>query len=226
MKKIVVLISFLSIFGIVAQAQTKWYATSGGEMIFSFATIDNNGVVGGNIIRWSPVFNIQVFGNADFNEHIGLLFGGAIRNVGFIYDVPGTDESGNSVKMKYRNYNFALPVGLKIGNLSKVFLFGGYEIEFPFHYRERTFINNVRQDNIISTWFSQRTPAFYNSFFAGVQFPGGVSLKFKYYTSEFFNQDFTESNGNQPYKGFKANVWYLSLSFNLFRNSSFYYKSE
>ncbi len=44
-------------------------------MIFSFATINDNGSANGNIIRWSPVFNAQFYGNYDVTNNFGLLFG-------------------------------------------------------------------------------------------------------------------------------------------------------
>ncbi len=206
-------------------AQTHSYTTSGGEMIFSFANIDNNGINPDNIVRFSPVFNVQVYGNFDFNKYFGLIAGGSIRNVGFINGNTDADNSG--IKKKYRNYNFGIPVGIKIGNLNKLFLYGGYEIEFPFHYKEKTFIDGTKQDAKISTWFSSRTPSFYNTVFAGIQFPYGLSFKFKYYFTSFFNEGFTETVGGEvlmPYKGYKANVFYFSLSYALFQNNKVYYK--
>ncbi len=227
MKKIILTLLFASILFSTSQAQKKVYATGGLEMIFSFAQTDNNGTTGGNILRWAPVFNVQVFGNVDLSKNFGLIFGGAVRNVGFIYQVPDTNIN---LKKKYRNYNLAIPIGFKIGNMHKFLVFGGYEIEFPFHYKEKTFINNAKQDSKITTWFSPRVPSFYNSVFLGVQFPYGFTLKFKYYFSEFFNQNYTQSDGQgntvQPYKGFKANVWYISLGFALFKNNHIYYKEK
>ena len=89
MKKIV-LILFIALIGLnnPISAQKKFYTTSGGEMIFSFATIDNADGSGDNIMRWSPVFNVQFYGNYDFSKNVGLIFGAAIRNVGFIDDKP------------------------------------------------------------------------------------------------------------------------------------------
>ncbi len=199
-------------------AQNEFYTTTGGEMIFSFATIDNDGNDGGNIIRWSPVFNFQFYGNYDINDNFGLMFGGTIRNVGFIYDVP--DEV--NTKKKFRNYNFGIPVGIKIGKMDRFFFFGGYEIEFPFNYKEKTFIDEKKEK--FNVWFSKRVPSHYHTVYAGVQFPYGISLKFKYYLSEFFNQNFTESDGYQPYKGLKANVFYFSISTSLFRGHEIYVK--
>lgn len=217
MKYFSILVLLLLVCTINTNAQDKLYATTGGEMIFSFATIDNNGNESGNIMRWSPVFNFQFYGNYDINKNIGFIFGASIRNVGFIYNVPGTNT-----KKKFRNYNVGIPVGFKVGNLNKIFLFGGYEIEFPLNYKEKTFINE--QKTKFNVWFSKRVPSYYHTAFIGVQFPYGVSLKFKYYISEFFNQNYTEDDGNQPYKGLKANVFYFSISTSLFKNNKVYVK--
>lgn len=217
MKQLYLLLVLILATVSVTKAQDKLYSTTGGEMIFSFATIDNNGNDGGNIMRWSPVFNFQVYGNYDVNKNIGFIFGASVRNVGFIYDVPG-----DNTKKKYRNYNIGIPVGFKVGNLNKIFLFGGYEIEFPINYKEKTFINE--QKTKFNVWFSNRVPSYYHTAFVGVQFPYGVSLKFKYYISEFFNQNYTENDGTQPYKGLKANVFYFAISTSLFRDNKVYIK--
>jgi hypothetical protein len=222
MKK-VFLILFIAFIGLnnPVNAQKKFYTTSGGEMIFSFATIDNADGSGDNIMRWSPVFNVQFYGNYDFSKNVGLIFGAAIRNVGFIDDKP--DIYNSEIKKKYRNYDFGLPVGLKVGNLDNFFFYGGYEIEFPFHYKEKTFVSGEKQDNKITDWFSKRTPALYHTIFAGVQLPYGLNVKVKYYISNFFNEDFSQTvDGIQefPYQGKKANIIYFSLSFNLFKNYS------
>ncbi len=202
-----------------AGAQTRFYGSSGGEMIFSFAKIDHNGSTGQNILRWSPVFNTQGFLNADFGNAFGLIAGLGIKNVGFID--AGFDPDNSAVKKKFRTYNLGIPVGIKLGNLRKFFLFGGYEIEFPFHYKEKTFINGQKTDSRISTWFTSRVPSYYNTVFAGIQFPMGLTLKFKYYFTGFFNENFTETvNGVEmhPYEGYKVNILYFSLSFDLFQN--------
>ena len=223
MKKIVFIlfIAFIGFNGPI-NAQSKLYATSGGEMIFSFASIHNDdGSSSDNIIRWTPFFNIQVLGNYDFSKNAGLIFGASIRNIGYIDDNPDPDNSG--VKKKYRSYDFGIPVGIKVGNLDKFFFYGGYEIEFPFHYKEKTFIDGNKQDNKITDWFSKRTPALYHTAFVGIQFPYGLNLKVKYYFSNFFNQDFSQTVdgvNTKPYEGKTANIIYFSLSFNLFKNYS------
>lgn len=216
MKRFLLITIVIFCISALSIAQNSLYTTTGGEMIFSFATIDNNGNSNGNIMRWSPVFNFQIYGNYDLNDNIGFIFGAGIRNVGFIYDV----QDGTGTKKKFRNYDIGIPVGVKVGNLGKIFFFGGYEIEFPFNYKEKTFINEEKTK--FNVWFSKRVPAYYHTVFAGVQFPYGVTLKFKYYLSEFFNQNYTENNGNQPYKGFEANVFYFSIGTSLFKGHDVY----
>jgi hypothetical protein len=211
----------LTLFSLGISAQNKFYVTTGGEMIFSFAPdIDNNGSAGNSVVRWTPWFNVQSYGNIDFSKNFGALVGMSIRNVGFIDE--SADPNNSGIKKKYRTYNFGIPVGIKLGVMNKFFLFGGYEIEFPFHYKEKTFVNNDKMDNKISGWFTGRTECCMHTVFAGVQLPMGVSLKFKYYLTNFFNEDFSEmvnGNINYPYAGKKANIMYISLSFALFNDT-------
>lgn len=218
------------IVSLSANAQNgSFYTTSGGEMIFSFASIDDAGSETGNIMRWSPVFNFQNLANYDFGKNFGFFTGINIRNVGFIYDnyqYPGTE---NTVKKKFRNYTAGIPLGIKIGDLGKLFVYGGYEIEFPFNYKEKTF-DNERKTDKFNVWFSKRVPSVYHTFLVGIQFPYGGNLKFKYYLTNFHNKDFTETLDDgtvvKPYGTLNANVFYISLNFNLFKNDHFYYKSE
>lgn len=199
------------------QAQTnKVYTTSAGELIFSFATIDNAGNDNGNIVRFSPFFNFQNLVNFDPGSNIGFFTGLDLRNVGFIYDVPNS-----TIRKKFRSYNIGIPVGIKLGNMGGSFIYGGYEIEFPINYKEKTFVNEAKTDKF-NVWFSNRQPAFYSTFMAGIQFKHGANLKFKYYLTGFFNKDYTEINNGteiKPYENIDVNVFYISLCFNLFKNT-------
>lgn len=203
----------------------KVYTTTSGEIILSWAEINYKGDEAGSVIRFSPVVNIQNYLNIDKTDHFGLFTGLSIRNVGFIYDVP--DQPG--VRMKYRTYNLGIPVGIKIGNLNGKFLFAGYELELPFNYKEKLFIDENKEDkNVI--WFSDRVPNFYHSVMVGIQMPYGATLKFKYYLTNFFNKDFeaTDDQGlrYKPYENSDYNVFYFSLSFGLLKNTKFYYNGN
>ena len=99
--KSLLLLGIISLCAISTNAQVRSYATTGGEIIFSFAEIDNNGINPDNIIRFSPVFNLQVFGNFDFGKNFGLLAGGSIRNVGFINGNTDPENSGSIVTTRF-----------------------------------------------------------------------------------------------------------------------------
>ncbi|HSG68692.1 MAG TPA: hypothetical protein VK994_08295 [Bacteroidales bacterium] len=207
-----------------AQQNSKSYFTSGTEFIFSFASIDNNGNEGGNIMRFTGFLHLQGMYNYDFNQSFGLFTGLAIRNVGFIYDQPET-----GLRKKYRTYNLGIPVGFKLGSMGKTHLYAGYEIEFPTNYKEKTFINE-RKDDKFNVWFTKRVPVLYHTVLVGVQFRYGFNLKFKYYLTNFFNQSYSEINEEGfevfPYENVDVRVFYVSLSFNLFRNMDWSYRIE
>jgi hypothetical protein len=192
----------------------KWYPTSSGEIIFSAASIENKGNEGESVIRFSPVFNSQNYINRDIGEYFGFFSGLNIRNVGFIFK----DEVGSG-RTKYRTYNLGVPVGIKLGNLKDNFLYGGYEIEFPFHYKEKRFVNEKKTEKF-SVWFSKRVPAYYHSFILGLELKSGLNFKLKYYLTNFFNKDFSEDIGGQSvkiYENFDVNVLYFSLSVDMFK---------
>lgn len=202
----------------------KFYSTTSGELILSMAEINSGDLpTPQNIVRFSPWFNLQSLGNVDFGEHAGLFFGLNLRNVGFI-----AKDNDSQIKKKYRVYDIGIPVGFKVGNMDSFFFYGGYEFELPLNYKEKTFENEVKTEKF-NVWFSDRVPTFYHALFVGFQFPYGANLKFKYYLTPFHNPDFIEKVDGvelKPYENFETHVFYLALSFTMFRNSKMYYKSS
>jgi hypothetical protein len=201
-------------------SQTDSYWTGGSETIFSFANITDNGETGGNIMRFAPFLNLQEMYNVDLNKSFGVYTGIFVRNVGFIYDKYVDQQTGDIVKKKFRSYNIGVPFGFKIGKMDSFFLYAGYDLAYAFNYKEKTFKND-RKDKLVS-WFGNRVNAFQHGFVVGVQFPYGMNVKFKYYLNNFHNEDYMETIDQvnyYPYKGLEANVWYISLNFNLFRNT-------
>ncbi|HWS00501.1 MAG TPA: hypothetical protein VN249_07780 [Prolixibacteraceae bacterium] len=225
MKNFLFLLIFSTLFAVSGFSQAKDYITSGTEMIFSFASIkDSRSNTSPDLLmRWAPVLNLQSMYNHDMSSKVGLFTGLALRNVGYIYDNFKDEtqglESDVYVKKKFRSYNLGLPVGIKVGNLNRVFFYAGYEVEVPFLYKEKTFDDGDKIDKITG-WFSPRQEMFQHGFLAGIQFPHGLNLKFKYYLSEFHNQSYTDSQGNKPYNGLESHVFYFSLSSYLFQNLS------
>lgn len=203
---------------------SKWYFSNEAEMIFSFADIESDSMNIDNILRWSPVFNYMGHINYDVSKNIGFDLGLGIRNVGFIAKFPGAE---NDLKMKFRTYNLGLPIGIKIGDLHQknpFFLYAGFELEMPFQYKEKKFENGDKT-NKTTGWFSDRTDLFTQSAYAGVQFPNGLSLKFKYYLKNFFNQDYQiieDGVASKPYADMDVHVFYFALTIYPFKDSRSY----
>jgi hypothetical protein len=215
---IVTMLSGSMAFAQATKDPKQWYSTSGGELILSWADASKDGADATVITRFSPVVNLQYQAHYDLSKSFGFFTGVNVRNVGFIYDLPYEE----STRYKARAYTIGIPVSLKLGEMKGVYLFGGYEFELPFNFKTKKFVNEDKVEKI-SDWFSDKTPSFYNSFFLGIQGPSGIQLKFKYYTTNFFNKDYKEADGTMPYAGFDANVFYFSLSFQILNGTHFYY---
>lgn len=202
----------------------NYYVTTGGELIFSSASLSIDGNEESTVLRFSPVFNWQSLVHFNKGRGFGYMTGLTFRNIGLIYDVPNSDH-----RIKARTYNIGIPFAFKLGNMDGPFVYAGYEIEFPLNYKEKLFINEKKEDKF-NVWFSDRVNKFQHGFFVGVQLPYGTNLKFKYYLSKFFNTDFTASDGQggtvQPYSGFDANIFYFSLNFSLLKDDHFYYRKD
>ena len=215
MKRIILVFSLCTLFAVSGFSQSKGYWSSGGEMLFSFASISDNGVSEGSTLRWAPVINLQGRYNYDFGKNVGIFTGLGVHNVGYIYNnYKERTAEGLTYKKKFRTYNIGLPLAIKIGDMDNLFFYGGYEIEVPFVYKEKTFDGGDKIEKITG-WFSNRTQTFQHGFIAGVQFPYGFNVKFRYYMSEFHNQNFTESNGVKPYSGLESHIMYFSVGYNL-----------
>jgi len=214
MKKIAFILFGCFIMTFSIRAQSSWYQSYGGEMLFSFADIQDQGRTESSLMRWAPVLNMYTYANKDLSQHLGFYAGLSLLNVGYIYDGYNNPNSEGTLKKKFRTYNLAVPVGFKIGNLSKFFIFGGYSVEFPFAYKEKTFDGGDKVGKITG-WFSSRYEPIQHGFHVGVQLPEGLTVNFKYYLSEFHNQDFTESNGIKPYEGLESHIFYFSLSYKM-----------
>lgn len=196
----------------------KVYTTTIIEFPFTWSNASNNGEDVAGPVRFAPFFNFQNLTNIDFSEKAGFFAGMGIHNVGFIYDEDA------STRKKVRTYNFGIPVGLKFGNMDNSYIYGGYEVEFPFAYKEKTIVNEEKEK--FTKWFSGRT-GIQQSFLVGVQLPQGMNLKFKYYFTNFYKQSYTEIDEGgeavKPYENFNANVYWISLNILLFRGTTFTY---
>jgi hypothetical protein len=205
----------LGVLSIQSRAQIrKFYYTSGGELMFSSARIDKNGTKGGGVVRFTGFVNFNSLLHFNFSDKVGIYSGLELQNIGFIYKTPDGES-----KDVFRSYNLSIPSGLKFGRMDKIYFYTAYAIEKPVHYKEKVFVKNEVSHNV-SEWFSKRTPIFQHSISLGVQLPKGIGVKAKYIFTGFFNKDFREiRNGNStmPYQNFDANVFYISVTYNVLR---------
>jgi hypothetical protein len=232
---ILIAVILLAAFVSSATSQVKVYRTGGGEIILSGADIRTTAGIadprypGTNDVetnmRFTLFFHTQQFLNIDLTQKIGFYTGAAIRNVGFITEdlyqrvgfnhIENTHPNWNkNTKVKRRSYSLGFPIALKVGVLDKhYFLYAGGEYEWMFHYKQKLFLdgNKVKYKE----WTSDRVNPWVPSVFGGIQFPGGLNLKFKYYLQNFLNTDFkgVDFGEEVDYSQFESStIWYISMS--------------
>jgi hypothetical protein len=224
MKRYLVLLPLIMLFLTVEAQDKKFYFSSGGEIILSGADVVFNGTDVNTNARFTIFFHFQQQVNFDLTDNVGLYTGFALRNVGLImedyfqnvgYDVDQTHPDYNkNTKIKHRSYSLGFPLAIKVGSFDKnFFVYGGAEYEWMFHYKQKKFIDDGKYK--YKEWTSDRVNPWIPSWFAGVQFPGGFNLKFKYYMDDFLNKDFVGQDFGEPvdYSQFESTgIWYISLS--------------
>jgi len=230
----------------------KFYTSAGGEWIFSF--VEPNKDMESTKLRFQPWFHLQINWHYDFSKNVGGFFGIGSRNLGYttsankgnqndfytndditVYnETTGKFELSNSYAkdseietIKRRSYTISFPLGIKIGNLAKNrFMFFGGEIEFPFHYKNKVWVDGDKQQKY-TEWFSDQTNPYMLSAFVGIQLPGGVNLKFKYYFDDLMNTDYETSvrttTGTavkiKPFENIKSKIFYISFGMNMFNTT-------
>jgi hypothetical protein len=217
MKNRFYILAVLMLLSLSVRAQ-KLYTVSGGEIIFQSSSVEKktdgvNTSVNTNL-RFTLFLHIGEYLHYDFNDHVGMFTGLGIRNVGFI-----TEE--DSIKDKYRTYNLGMPLAIKFGSFKKnLFLFGGAEYEWMFHFKHKTFVENTKTK--YTSWFSHHTPALIPSVFVGLQLPAGFQFKFRYYLDNYLEERYTYTSAPQGYN--KTQVWYISVSYQIRNNKIKEYK--
>lgn len=218
MKKLLTLIAFTGLVAVSGYGQSgETYYSFGFEMPFSWATITDQGQDANSLMRFAPLFSFSSLTHKDLSEKFGLFGGLSVKNVGYIYENYREPVNNRELKKKFRTYNVGLPVGLKFGDLDNTFFYAGYEIEYAITYKEKTYDGGDKIDKI-SGWFSNRSNGFQHGFLAGVELAKGTNIKFRYYLSDFHNQDFTDSSGNKPYNGLESNIFFVSVGFQVYSN--------
>lgn len=214
------ILATLFILAIAFKGFSQVYTTSDAQIIFSFAQVKENGNEISAPLRWSPVFNFGTNVHFDLNKNFGLYTGLNVKNIGFIANT-------SRGKQIHRVYSLGVPVSIKLGEMDKRLIYGGYELEIPFHYKNKSWQGDDRSGTktVYQAWFSDATPSTMNSVFIGIQFIKGTNIKFKYYLDEFLNQEFRR-DGIRPNQGIEAQVFSVSLVSSLLRGTKFYPTSD
>ena len=215
----------------------KVYPVTSGEIIFSqsqasftqeFLTQYPGAALQANNVRFTVFFHLGQYIHYDFNNKVGLYSGLAIRNVGMITDetlpqTVGTADAYDDFKIIRRQYMLGVPLAIKFGSFKDHFyVFGGGEYELAFVMKEKYWTGSFDRDGAKTKnvkWFSNQTPTFLPSLFAGIQLPRGINIKFKYYMTDFLNTGYKISSNNNP--GTSYNLSDLSR----YQESQIYYVS-
>ena len=211
--RIFVLVAALLLFFKPLTKAQDVYPITAWEFLFQFADIEKASTDVTNKLRFTIVINLGQYWHVDFNNTVGIYSGLAVRNTGFIYDTP------LPTKTIRRAYTLGLPLAFKIGDFDKhVYFLAGAEYELSIHYRARKWESNSRDGTkyVDGEWFSKKSRRFVPSVFAGIQFPGGFNVKFKYYLQHILNEGYVGPDLGESEVSFsdytKLNMMYVSLS--------------
>jgi hypothetical protein len=239
--KTVILIPLIMGFLTFSAMAQHVYPVTSGEMIFSqsntsftqeFMNQYPDARLAADNVRFTVFFHLGQYVHMDLNNSLGFFTGLGVRNVGMITDesLPQTvSNTGASVpysdfKIIRRQYMLGIPLALKLGSFKNHFyIFGGGEYEMAFHMKEKYWSNTFDRSGSKTKskeWFSNQTPTFLPSLFAGIQFPRGFNIKFKYYLQDFLNHDYKISGNSNEGTTFnisdltrykQSQVFYFSL---------------
>lgn len=237
---LVSLISISQTFNDTIVKKNKIYSSAGGELIFSF--VNPNTDFEESSLRFSAWYHTQFNWHYDITQNVGVFWGLGSRNIGYTtkpksnniyiknftilnqnqYELDSRFDSTQQITtIKRRVYTLGIPLGIKIGAIEKnQFLFLGGEIEFPFHFKNKVWVDD-KKVHIASEWFSKQNNSYFLSVFAGFQFPWGTNIKLKWYLNDFLNSNYrvVQNGGDvKPYEKLKSQMFYISFGMNMFNS--------
>jgi len=244
MKNKIIITVFISAFftsDCIFAQKLKIYDVTTWEMIFSSSNVQftdaftsryKKAEVTNTNVRYTIFFHLGEYWNFDFGNHVGFYTGIGVRNVGLISDERLPDLVGSDQLIDYkiirRLYTAGVPVAFKLGSFSdNIYFYAGGEYELVLNYKEKYWTGTQSRTGSTTKynkWFGNQTAPLLPSVFAGVQLPGGVNIKFKYYLNDFLNNNFTKGDNTfvgQPYnisdltRYKKSQVFYISLSWQI-----------
>ena len=163
-------------------AQKKLRLGNSSEYIISLArTTTNMGPSVDPVLRFSMWFNTGVVVEQKITNHVALVSGLNLRNVGLINKI-------DSIKLKQRVYSTGVPLAIRFGDLNKkVNVTLGAEAEFFLNYKVKEFVfdEKIYKSN---EWLSDNVELFNPSVFAQFQFGNSLYIRFKYYLNNFLKE--------------------------------------
>jgi hypothetical protein len=136
--------------------------------------------------RYTLFFNGGVDANYKISNHFKVFTGICFKNIGLI------DKYDDTLKVKRRMYTMGAPLGLKIKVNENLKFKLGADFNLVFNYKEKVFRNGDKTAKF-NEFFSNKTPLFYPSIFAGITIYK-ISLTANYYPNNFFNTDYNFYN--------------------------------
>ena len=206
MKRILLFTIAFTALAITSKAQQSYW-TNQGEYIFSWSGYTGSPLSsnsGQTRTRFSLFPNTEVVYNLDSKGLLGTYFGLSLRNVGLNW--------GDPEKHKRRSLSVGVPLAFKIGDLENdnFFFFGG-EAELFFHYKKKDWDadgTKIKSSEFMSDELNLLQPSAMVGYCMN-----HFMFKVKYYFFDFFNEDFTNDLGEQPYLGSQSNIFYFSFAF-------------
>lgn len=213
----------------IAQGETgKVYSVWSGELIFSWANMESKGISDARLkgereivkdnMRFTLFFHLGQYYHYNINENVGIISGWAIRNIGSSTDENIITEDGGDPrahKIIRRTYSLGVPLAIKVGSFKDhFFMFAGGEVEWSFWYKYKYWEAHSRNGGPRkkSTWWPSETPTFLPSVFGGLQFPGGIQVKYKYYPGDFLNHSYRSNDPIEDLSNYTTSpLHYVSL---------------
>jgi hypothetical protein len=206
-RQILVFLIFANFIFKVAPAQ-KTYSYNVWELIFSYSNVELSEafkseypqaeVLKSNV-RFTAFFHVEHDWHLDLTNNIGFITGFGIRNIGIstneILPVHIDDDITTEYKLIRRIYTIGVPLAIKFGSFKDhLFFYGGGEYELAIHFKEKYWSGTQKRSGPktkYGEWLGSQTPLLLPSLFGGIQLPGGINIKIRYYLTNFLNSNYT-----------------------------------
>jgi hypothetical protein len=174
--------------------------------ILQFANFTNNSKSVTTIPRYTFFLNGGIHVNYKISNTFRAFTGLDFKNIGLI------DKYSDTLKVKRRMYAIGAPLGLKIKIKENLKFKIGADFNLVFNYKEKVFVNGDKKSKF-NEFFSDKTPQFYPSIFAGIIIDK-ISLSANYYPINFFNSNY------KYYSKMEAKLFTISVGVHIDNHSN------